>query len=174
MKKIYLFLIFIFTFSFTFAKPIFENSGVLNYVVDWDTFYINHQKIRIIWIDSPEIYYHQKIKSYKFYGCWDSVKKKVAIFFKNRTIKLYRDRLSKNIDKYKRPLRYVYIWLHYKWKIVYIPYWAVAVYLWWAKVYKWENFTYKKLYYKLEKMAKKAKRGMWSDKCKEEDNKIKF
>jgi endonuclease YncB( thermonuclease family) len=90
-----------------------------------------------------------------------------------KVVKIYYDTLAKNKDKYGRLLRYVFIPYKYKDKKYWLPYGAFAIYKGWAKVYKYEDFVLKRIYYKLEDIAKKKRRGIWSSKCQLEDKLIK-
>ena len=162
-------------YSFAFSKLDFSWKVVKVY--DGDTFWIENNnldtKIRVLWIDSPEIYHNQKIKSYKFYGCGQQAQKFAEKLLLNKNIYLYSDSLAKNRWKYHRLLRYAKIPITINWKKKYFDFWAIMIYNGWAKVYKWEKFTKKSWYYKLEKYAKKHKRWIWSSKCQLEDKIIK-
>ena len=167
MKKTILLFTAMSIFSITLAKPIFDFATHVVNVYDGDTLRVEqvlswklvNTKIRTLWIDAPELYHTwMVVKEYKFYWCWKQAKQVAEKFLLNKQVKIYSDSLSKNRWKYDRLLRYVYVPLPYKGKTIYLPYGAIMVYLGYAKVYEYENFSYKKLYEKLQNMAKKAHR----------------
>lgn len=178
IKKIFSFFIFVFIFNFSFAKLIFDFTWKVVNVVDWDTIWVETRnrdiKIRLLWIDAPEILHSwTRIKYYKFYWCWNKAKKFSEKLLLWKVVKIYKDSLAKNKDKYWRYLRYVFVNLNINWKTINIPYWAIALYKGMARVYKYENFTLKKIYFKLENIAKKRNYGIRSEYCKKEDEFIK-
>jgi len=182
MKKVLWISLIVWIFSFTFAQPLFHFSTHVVKMYDGDTVRVQQNlswnivdtKIRTLWMDAPELYHTwMVVKDYKFYWCWKKSKDIAAKFLLNKTVKVYSDTLAKNKWKYGRLLRYIYVPLPYKGKTIYLPYGAIMVYLGYAKVYEYEKFTYKKLYEKLQNMAKKAHRWMWSAKCIQEDKQIK-
>ncbi len=173
MKKFFLLISLIFI-GFTCS---YDFSGRVVKVYDWDTFRVQTynlaEKIRVLGIDAPEIYHWQKIKSYKFYGCAQQSKNIAIKLLYGKKVKVLKDKIAKDRWKYWRKLRYVKFPIYYKGKLYYLDFWQVMVYLGWARVYKWENFKNKSLYYKLQNIAKKYKRWIWSKKCILEDEKIK-
>ena len=177
MKKIFVFIVLFLFSSFSFWVSLFDFSWKVEKIYDGDTIRVNNQnvdiKIRLLWIDTPELYHWQKVKTYKFYGCWEKSKNIAVKLLLNKYVKVYKDSLAKNRWKYGRILRYIKIPLKYRWKLIDVDYGAIMVYLWLAKVYKRENFENKSLYYKLQDIAKKHKRWIWSTKCILEDKKIK-
>ena len=78
---------------------------------DGDTLRVEHftwsnlvdTKIRILWIDAPELYHTwMVVKDYKFYWCWKEAKQIAEKFLLNKDIKIYSDNLAKNKWKYNR------------------------------------------------------------------------
>ena len=182
MKKLLWITLIAWVFSISFAQPLFHFSTHVVKMYDGDTVRVQQNlswnvvdtKIRTLWMDTPELYHTwMVVKDYKFYWCWIKAKDVAAKFLLNKTVKVYSDTLAKNSWKYHRLLRYIYVPLPYKGKTIYLPYGAIMIYLGYAKVYEYEKFTYKKLYEKLQNMAKKAHRWIWSNKCIQEDQKIK-
>lgn len=177
IKKIIISLLFVISFSFVFAKPVFDFDAKVIKVYDWDTIWVKFHnkkiKIRILGIDTPEIYHWQKIKLYKNYWCANQAKNFAIKYLLWKEVKVYHDSLAKNRWKYNRLLRYIYIPVKVGNTKKYIPYGSLALYYWFAKVYKWENFSLKSNYFKLENIAKYKKIWIWSNKCIQEDIKIK-
>jgi len=177
MKKIFVFIVILFLSSFTFWTSLLDYSLKVEKIYDGDTVRVNNWnadiKIRLLWIDTSELYHNQKVKSYKLYGCGEKSKNIAVKLLLNKYVKVYKDELAKNRWKYGRILRYIKVPLRYRWKVIYIDYGVIMVYLWLAKVYKSEKFENKFLYYKLQDNAKKYKRWIWSEKCISEDKKIK-
>ena len=163
-------MVYVFLLNFTFANSVFDFDAKVVNVYDGDTIWVEHEnldtKIRILGIDTPELDHGQKHKSWKMYRCGQQAKKFAERYLLNKKVLIYKDTLSKNKWKYHRLLRYVYVPVYINWKKKYLPYGFLAVYYGWAKVYKRENFQNKKIYYRLQSIAKKYKRWIWSDKCK--------
>lgn len=178
LKSLKLFLFFSLFFSFSYAKIIFDFTWKVVHIYDWDTIRVETPKItykiRILWIDTPELLHPWiKVKNYKFYWCGEQAKKFAIKYLSGKIVKVYYDSLAKNKDKYNRWLRYVFIKFKNKWKTYWLPYWSIALYKWMAKVYKYENFTLKKIYYKLEHIAKSKKIWIRSNYCQRQDQLIK-
>jgi len=178
MKRIIIFFFLSIFFNIWFGKIVFDFTWKVVKVDDWDTIWVETKKadykIRILWIDTPEIMApYTKIKKYKFYWCWDEAKKFAEKILLNNVVRIYYDDLSKKKDKYGRFLRYAFVKIRYKWRYIWLPYGALAIYKWRARVYKYENFTLKRVYYKLENIAKSRHIWIWSSKCKLEDKAIK-
>lgn len=173
MKRYWFFILSVLLFLWTIGVIIFywQDSSVPNLceydyvkkVYDGDTVLANHLwKVRLLWIDAPEIYHsNQSIKSYKFYGCGE-IAKKIAIkklYWKK--ILFCSDKLTNDKWKYGRKLRYAMI--NYQNKL--IPFWMYLLETWYAKVYKYTTFKYKKEYLKIENKNKKNKLWVWSKIC---------
>ncbi len=178
IKKILFILASIFFVHIWLANLIFDFTWKVVNVVDWDTIWVETKnmdvKIRILWIDAPEILHSGiPVKFYKFYWCWIQSKEFAEKLLLGKIVKVYRDSISKNRDKYGRYLRYVFIPLNLHNKRVYLPFGAISLYKWMSRVYRYENFILKNIYFKLEKIAKHKRIWIWSSYCKKEDKIIK-
>ena len=141
-------------------------------VYDWDTVLTDKLgKIRLLWIDAPEVYHPwwTKIKSYKFYWCWNKSKQLAEKYLYHKNILFCKDSISNNKWKYGRYLRYAMI---LSWDQQ-IPFWYISISKWMAQVYKYANFSRKEKYQELEKKAKQKHIWMWSTECIIEDKKYK-
>ena len=142
-------------------------------VYDWDTvFWKKLWKIRILWIDTPEIYHEwwTKVKDYKFYACWEYWEKLAKEYLLNKNIKVCFDKNDNKTWWYGRILGYIF----FTWENNQLTdFWKLLIKEWYAKVYKNANFIYKKEYLQLEKQAKNNKLWIWSQECIEKDKKFK-
>jgi len=120
-------------------------------------------KIRLIGIDAPEIFHPgwTKVKSYKFFGCWEEAKKIADKFLLHKNILFCSDSIVKDRWKYGRHLRYAMI---KSWGIL-EPFWKYLLKTWYAKVYKYADCKYKKEYEAIEKENKAEHLGVWSSWC---------
>ena len=163
----------------TWNINIFQNNNLENCendfvekVYDGDTIFgEKFWKIRILWIDAPEIYHPwwTKVKSYKDYGCGQQAKLYADKYLYHKNIKVCFDKNSDKTWWYGRILAYIYFlsWQNYE------DFWQMMVKIWYAKVYRSANFKKKKIYLKYEKQAKQAKLWVWSEQCKQEDSEFK-
>lgn len=141
-------------------------------VYDGDTvFWKKFWKIRILGIDTPEIYHPwwTEVKSYKDYGCGQQAKTYADRYLYHKNIKVCFD---KNEDKkwwYGRTLAYIYFlsWENYE------DFWQMMIKIWYASVFKAANFKKKKIYLEYEKQAKQKKLWIWSEHCRQEDREFK-
>ena len=141
-------------------------------VYDWDTVYTDKLgKVRLLWVDAPEIYHPgwTKVKSYKFYGCWELAKKLAEKYLYHKEILFCKDPLANNRGWYWRYLRYAMISFGDK----QIPFWYILLKNGLARVYEKATFTWKSKYEQLQKHAKSMHIGIWSKKCILEDEKMK-
>jgi len=140
-------------------------------VYDWDTVYTDKLgKVRLLWIDAPEIYHPDwPVKKYKFYGCGLESKKFAEKYLYHKEIEFCADPKSNNKWGYWRYLRYAMVYSGSE----KVPFGYISIIHGMAKVYRYANFTWKSKYLKAEKQAKMKKIWIWSDKCIEEDKKFK-
>ncbi len=128
-------------------------------------------KIRLLWIDAPEVYHPwwTKVKSYKFFWCWEKAKQIAYKKLFHKTILFCSDKLTKDKWKYGRRLRYAMIKENNKLE----PFGEYLIKTWYAKVYKYADCKYKKQYEAIEKINKAEHLGVWSSKCILEDKDFK-
>ncbi len=128
-------------------------------------------KIRLLGIDAPEVYHPwwTKIKSYKFFGCWEKAKQIADKKLLHKNILFCSDSITKDKWKYGRKLRYAMI---KSWNTL-EPFWEYLLKTWYAKVYKYADCKYKKQYEAIEKINKAEHLGVWSSKCILEDKDFK-
>lgn len=182
MKKYWIFILSMVLFLWTIGIIIFYSQNVNNYngctydyvekVYDGDTVFAEHLwKIRLLWIDAPEIYHtwFTIIKKYKFYACWEEAKKIAEEKLLHKKIYFCSDPYSKDKWWYWRKLRYAMI---YSWNKL-IPFWMYLLKMWYARVYKKANFKYKKDYLNIEKENKEKKIWIWSNYCLNKDKQFK-
>ncbi len=158
-------------FRFWNTKNLLCQQAYVTKVYDWDTVYANWLwKIRLVWIDAPEIYHswRTKLKSYKFYWCWKESKEFATKYLYHKNILFCKDPLTNNRWWYWRFLRYAMI---YSWDTQ-ISFWYLSIKNWFAKVYKYADFTLKSKYKKAERYAKNSHIWIWSEKCLSEDKKF--
>ena len=161
---------------FYFSKSLPSENSYCEYafvekVYDWDTVYTDKLgKVRLLWIDAPEIYHPGwPVKKYKFYGCWKESKEFAEKYLYHKEVEFCADPNADNKWGYWRYLRYAMVYSWYE----KVPFWYISILHWMAKVYKYANFTRKSKYLKAEEKAKKEKIGIWSEKCIQEDKKFK-
>jgi len=169
-----LFLLTLWIIIFFPKEKLSNNLCVYDYVkkvYDGDTVLTSKLwKVRLLWIDSPEIYYSgRKIKSYKFYWCSDTVKQIAEEYLNQKEILFCADSLADDKWFYGRYLRYAMIASGDK----KIPFGYILLEKWYAKVYKKASFSWKEKYLNAEKQAKEKKIWIWSEKCINEDKEIK-
>jgi len=141
-------------------------------VYDGDTVFArNLWKVRLIWIDAPEIYHPwwTKVKSYKFFGCGQEAKKIADIKLLHKNILFCSDSLTKDEWKYWRKLRYAMIKSWDKLE----PFWEYLLKMWYAKVYKYADCKYKKTYKLIEHENKIKHLWVWSSWCILQDKNFK-
>ena len=142
-------------------------------IYDGDTIvWKNVGKIRILWIDTPEIYHTgwTEVKDYKFYACWKYGLDLAKKYLLHKNIKYCYDKLEDKTWWYGRTLAYVYFtWENNN----LVDFWKMLVTLWYAKVYKAANYSKKKEYLKLEKIAKQKHLWIRTKECIEKDKNFK-
>jgi len=141
-------------------------------VYDWDTVLTDKLwKIRLLWIDAPEVYHPwwTKIKSYKFYWCWNESKQLAEKYLYHKNILFCEDPLANNKWWYWRYLRYAMV---QSWNQQ-IPFWYISISKWMAQVYKYADFSRKEKYQELQNKVRQKHIWMWSFKCILEDRKYK-
>lgn len=129
-------------------------------VVDWDTIIVYknwlNQRVRLIWIDTPEIVH--PTKPVECFWKESSLKANELLLWKN--VKLIKDKTQDDKDIYGRLLRYVFLedWLFYN---------AYMIENWFAFEYTFRNpYEYQTKFKLLEDLAKNNKLWFWSpDNC---------
>jgi len=142
-------------------------------IYDGDTVYGKKLgKIRILWIDTPEIYHKwwTQVKDYKFYACWEYWEEMAKKYLLNKKVEICFDKNDNKTWWYWRILWYIFFtWDNWQ----KVDFWKMLVKNAYAKVYRNSNFKYKKEYLSLEKEVKKQKKWIWSSICIEKDKKFK-
>lgn len=127
-------------------------------VIDWDTFEtIKWDKIRMIWIDTPETVH--PTKWVEFFGKEASNKLKELIEWKKVCLTLDQNK-SMNKDKYNRLLRYVWT------ENININ--AKMIKEWYAFAYTQFPFQYIEEFRNYQNEAKEKKLWLWNQESKEE------
>lgn len=160
-NKIFLFGIFFlsgFLIGFSFAQNQNCPPYKVTKIIDGDTIEVKIknkiEKVRLLGIDTPEIEgpYTKK----ECFGKEASQKTKEIL--KGKRVYLIGDPQAKNRDKYGRLLRYVFL---ENGEFVN----ALLIKEGYAFQMSFEPFLFEDYFEKLEKKAKKERKGLWSEKC---------
>lgn len=132
-------------------------------IYDWDTLSaVWLGRVRLLWIDTPEIYNKKYwFLSHKFYGCASESKEIAKKVLSWKNIMFCSDKLSSDKWKYGRKLRYAMINL--SWNKTSFGYYLISKAL--AKTYRYANFSKKSKYLKKEKKLKKQLLWIRSKDC---------
>lgn len=81
--------------------------GIVTYVYDGDTIMVDHEKVRLLGVDTPEVVHKKYGKPGACFG--EEAKSYLTKRLLDKKVRLVDDRKSQKYDKYKRRLAYVYL-----------------------------------------------------------------
>lgn len=126
-------------------------------IVDWDTIVVEWEKIRLLWINTPETVDQDKpIECY-----WLEASERMKQLTLWRKVCLIKDTISDDLDKYWRKLRYVYL---ENWKSVNETMLEES----YSREYSKYDFWYKDKYKEIADRAKEI--WKWVYECPNEEN----
>lgn len=133
-----------------------NDSWNLSRAIDWDSFVISKwwisKEIRLIWIDTPEIFSKSTDKP----DCFAEEAKKFTVStIKWKHLSILNDPKAWTQDKYNRELVYLYI----EWDE--IPLNEKLLIEGYAKLYRIDNFVEYARYAWIENKARSNKKGLW-------------
>jgi endonuclease YncB( thermonuclease family) len=132
------------------AAPGLLTRATIVSVTDGDTIKTDKGKVRVLAIDTPEVYFHKEC------GGPEASRYMKDLLHPGDKVRLYRDKGEPDLDPYNRLLRYVY-----KTRPGYDDLGREMVRAGWAEVYLKYPTSKTKSYLKDQAVAKRHNRGIW-------------